>query len=543
MKKIRIAGLIGLSGSLVFLFSKCNEKPAPQPNIILIVADDLGYSDIGCYGGDIETPNLDGLAAKGVKFTQFYNTARSCPSRASILTGLHPHQAGLGAMVDNKTDTQGYLGELNDKCVTLAEVLQSAGYGTYMTGKWHVANSQDGSDKHNWPIQRGFDQYYGIISGASSYFDPQMLAYNNDTILNSPTGYYMTDAISDTTVNFIDRHLDNSPGKPFFMYVAYNAPHWPMHALPEDIAKYKGRFDAGWDAMREDKLERMASLGLINPEWDVSMNDPGVPLWTDVENKNWELSRMEVYAAMVDCMDRGIGRIVETLKKNGQLDNTIIIFLSDNGACSEVWSPANPWAKNFGPGVTKDCLVVDYSNDGARNAGPADTYYSYGRGWAHYSNTPFRNYKSSNFEGGISSPFIVSWPGKIRDNKMLRGQLAGIIDIMPTLVEVSGTIYPEIYNGNAILPMEGLSLIGAIRKNGEIKRDTYYVEHIGNRGMIEGNRWKIVKPGKQMWQLYDIKNDRTETNDLSGQMPEMTKTLSDKWERWAWRAKVLPKPR
>jgi len=542
MKKIKTVGLLLASTATVFLFSRFEKKPEQRPNILLILADDLGYSDIGCYGGDIKTPNLDGLAARGIQFTHFYNTARSCPSRASLLTGLHPHQAGLGAMVDNRTDAPGYLGELNDKCVTVAEVLHSAGYSTYMTGKWHVANSQDGSDKHNWPVQSGFDHYFGLISGASSYFDPKMLAYDNDTILSTPPGFYLTNAISDTTVNFIDRHMQNSPDKPFFMYVAYTAPHWPIQALPEDIARYKGRFDAGWDKLREEKLKRMTKLGLIKPEWDIKGEDQGIPAWDEVTNQDWELARMEVYAAMVDCMDQGIGRIIDKLEEKGEMDNTLIIFLSDNGACAEVWTPENPWASNFGPKVTRDSLIVDYSNDGSKLPGSPDTYHSYGRGWAHYSNTPFRGYKSGTYDGGISSPFIVYWSGKTVNNKTLREQLAGIVDIMPTLVEVSGAEYPDIYDGNAIIPMEGQSLVGAICNNEEIERDAYYVEHIGNRGMINNNRWKVVKSGNQLWQLYDLKNDRTETNNLSGQMPEMTKKLSDKWERWAWRARVLPKP-
>jgi len=369
-----------------------------------------------------------------------------------------------------------------------------------------------------------------------------MLAYDNDTILSTPPGFYLTNAISDTTVNFIDRHMQNSPDKPFFMYVAYTAPHWPIQALPEDIARYKGRFDAGWDKLREEKLKRMTKLGLIKPEWDIKGEDQGIPAWDEVTNQDWELARMEVYAAMVDCMDQGIGRIIDKLEEKGEMDNTLIIFLSDNGACAEVWTPENPWASNFGPKVTRDSLIVDYSNDGSKLPGSPDTYHSYGRGWAHYSNTPFRGYKSGTYDGGISSPFIVYWSGKTVNNKTLREQLAGIVDIMPTLVEVSGAEYPDIYDGNAIIPMEGQSLVGAICNNEEIERDAYYVEHIGNRGMINNNRWKVVKSGNQLWQLYDLKNDRTETNNLSGQMPEMTKKLSDKWERWAWRARVLPKP-
>lgn len=541
MKAITTAGVVLASTASALMLMRCGGKPETPPNILLILADDLGYSDIGCYGGDIETPNLDGFAAEGVRFTHFYNTARSCPSRASLLTGLHPHQAGLGTMVDNRSNTPGYLGELNNQCVTLAEVLRGSGYGTYMTGKWHVAHSQDGSDKHNWPVQRGFDRYYGIISGATSFFDPEMLVYDNDTLLTSPPGYYMTDAISDSTVSFIDGHYKNNPEKPFFMYVAYNAPHWPIQAKSEDIDKYRGRFDAGWDKLRADKLKRMTGMGLIKPEWNITDVNQG-QAWDDVELREWEVARMEVYAAMVDCMDQGIGRIIKKLEDEGQMDNTIIIFLSDNGACAETWTPQNPWAGNFGPAFTRDSLVVDYSNDGSRLPGSADTYHSYGRGWAHYSNTPFRGFKSGTFEGGIATPFIVYWKGNTIKRKVLREQLEGLVDIMPTLVEVSGATYPDIFNGNAIHQMEGKSLVAAIRMNEAIKRDAYYVEHINNRGMIEESRWKLVKQGRQPWQLYDLQEDRTETRNLADEMPEMTKKLADKWERWAWRAKVLPKP-
>ena len=540
INKIRVARIAVVSTLLFIPVSGCVKEQKVKPNIILILADDLGYADIGCYGGIIETPNLDRLASEGVMFTQFYNTARCCPSRASLLTGLYPHQTGLGAMVGNGTNEPGYKGEINYKCATLAEVLHSTGYSTYMAGKWHVASSRDGSDKHNWPIQRGFDHYFGIIDGASSYFEPHLLVHDNDTLLSSPSGFYLTDAISDSTVTFIDHHLNNSNGKPFFMYVAYTAPHWPLHAPPEDIAKYKGRFDSGWDKLREEKLKRMENIGLIKPEWSLTGKDPDVLPWDDVENKKWELARMEVYAAMVDCVDRGIGRIVRELEIKGQMDNTLIIFLSDNGACDETWSIKDTWVNRYGPKVTREGLIVDYSNNGSKNPGPADTYYSYGKGWAHYSNTPFKNYKSSTYEGGISTPFIVHWPGKTKNNKILRKQLAGIIDIMPTLVEVSGAEYPELLNGNAILPMEGKSLVKAICTNEELPRDAYYFEHIGRRGMIEENRWKIVKYGPQPWQLYDLENDRTETDDLSAKKSEMTKQLIEKWERWAWRTNVLP---
>lgn len=526
---------------LVCSFS-CQRPGTDRPNILVILADDLGYSDIGCYGGDIETPNLDRLAENGIRFTRFYNTARCCPSRASLLTGLHPHQAGMGAMVGPATDAEGYQGDLNKRCVTLAEVLGTAGYSTYMAGKWHVARSWDGSDKHSWPLQRGFERYFGTIYGAGSYFDPRLLVRDNDTTSRSPDDFYYTDAISDTSILFLEDHMRENPEKPFFMYVTYTAPHWPMHAKPEDIEKYRGRFDEGWDRLREKKVERMKSLELVDPDWEMFMRDPRVSLWDSVENKHWELRRMEVFAAMVDCMDQGIGRILNFLEQSGQMDNTLILFLSDNGGCQEAWTLKNPWATRYGPKVTRDGKVIDYSNDGRLDPGPPDTYYSYGMGWARYSNTPFSGYKSGTREGGISTPMIVRWPGRIPDKGMYRKQMAGIIDIMPTLVEVAGARYPEVFRGYSILPMEGMSLVGCIRSDEPLIRDAYYVEHIGRGSIIDGEGIKAVRYGRRPWQLYDLNTDRTETNDLAPVMPEKTEELAGKWKKWAWRAKVLPKP-
>ncbi len=535
---------------LIFLLISCgrNEKTEfnkqnQKPNIILILADDLGYSDIGCYGAEIiQTPHLTKLAQNGLKFTQFYNTARCCPSRASILTGLHPHQTGLGAMVSNPTNAPGYQGEIGQNCVTIAEVLNKVGYRNYMTGKWHVAHSWDGSDKHNWPLQRGFDRYFGTIFGAGSYFDPRLLVQNNDTFSKVPANFYYTDAIADSSISMLKEHLHSYQEQPFFLYLAFTAPHWPLHAKESDISKYRGKFNRGWDELRKLKVENMKKLGIVNPEWEMFNSTPGVPAWEDVTKKEWELNRMEVYAAMIDCMDQGIGRILEFMEETNQLENTLILFLSDNGACAEAWGPENPWASRFGPKKTKNGKVIDYSNDGSRMAGPADTYYSYGRSWAHYSNTPLKNYKTGTNEGGISSPFIVHWPDKIKEKAAIRNQMCGIIDIMPTLVEIADATYPETFNNNSILPMQGKSLKAVFLNNTKLQPRDYFVEHIGQRGMIHHDTLKLVKYGKHSWQLYDLKNDRTETLNLEPVMSAKTKELAERWEKWAWEANVLPKP-
>jgi arylsulfatase A-like enzyme len=515
------------------------EEAGSRPNIILILADDLGYSDIACYGGDIETPNLDGLAKNGVMFTHFYNTARCCPSRASLITGLHPHQTGMGSTQGVQLGVPGYIGEINENCVTIAEVLKPEGYRTYTTGKWHLTHSQDGSNKSDWPLQRGFDRFFGTIYGAGSYFDPRMLYMGNDTSTTSPDGFYYTDAISDTAVQYIEDHIKDNKEDPFFMYVAYTAPHWPLHAKPGDIEKYSGRFDAGWDELRKAKLNRMESLGLIDPDWDVETDKWDHLKWEDCTQKDWELNRMEVYAAMIDCMDQGIGRIIEQLKQENILDNTLIMFLSDNGACAEVWDPENPWAQRYGPRITRDGKILDYSNDGSRMSGPPDTYFSYGLNWSRYSNTPFLGHKQSSWEGGISTPFIVHWPEKVKPDRVPRKQVAGIIDIMPTVTSVSGAAYPESINGKIIYPMQGLNLLPAILKNEDIERDYYYMEHIGNGMILGADHWKLVRPRGQPSELYDNFTDRVETQDRASDFPEKLDLLEKEWAGWARENNVI----
>ncbi|HEC02859.1 MAG TPA: arylsulfatase, partial [Phycisphaerales bacterium] len=309
-----------------------------RPNIVLIMADDMGYSDIGCYGGEINTPNLNGLAANGLRFTQFYNTARCCPTRASLMTGLYQHQAGVGHMMDDK-GYDSYRGDLSNNCVTIAEVLKQAGYSTYMSGKWHVTKHiKPEGPKHNWPRQRGYDRFYGTITGAGSFYDPTTLCRGNTYVTPEndpeyqPETYYYTDAISDNATRYVREHCEGSAAKPFFMYVAYTAAHWPMHALEKDITKYKGKYDEGYACYRERRLKRLRKMGLVSKDWAMS-EQPGD--WESVKHKEWESRCMEVYAAMVDNMDQGIGRIVAELKKQGIFDNTLILFLQDNGGCAE----------------------------------------------------------------------------------------------------------------------------------------------------------------------------------------------------------------
>jgi len=524
-----------------------------RPNIVLMMADDMGYSDIGCYGGEIRTPNLDGLAADGLRFTQFYNTARCCPTWASLMSGLYQHQAGVGHMMgDYGIDS--YRGDLSNKCVTIAEVLKLAGYGTYMSGKWHVTRHRGPEGpKHNWPRQRGYDRFFGTIHGAGCFYDPCSLTRDNTQI---PPGddFYYTDAISDNAVEFIREHKADNP---FFMYVAYTAPHWPMHALPQDIARYKGRYAGGWDALRAERHKRMIEMGIVDKKWELTPRDAGVEPWEQTEDKQWHQRRMEVYAAMVDCLDQGVGRIVEQLKESGHLENTLIFFLADNGGCAEEYGsdeaikpdpskdiPLKPMDKNalqpdMQPKVTRDGRPVR-TGYGVM-PGPADTYIAYGRPWANSSNTPFRLYKHWVHEGGISTPLIAHWPKCIKARGKLRHQPGHLIDIMATCVDVADAEYPSEYKGNKITPMEGKSLVPAF-DNKPIQREAIYWEHEGNRAVRQG-KWKLVSKHPGQWELYDIEADRTELTDLAQKYPEKLEQLKVLYKSWAARCRVIPWPK
>jgi arylsulfatase len=537
----------------------------PRPNIIVILSDDMGFSDLGCYGGEIATPNLDALAANGLRFTQFYNTARCCPTRASLLTGLYPHQAGVGHMMqDHGERLLGYRGDLNRSCLTIAEVLRPAGYRNYAVGKWHVTRhiGKDGP-KHNWPLARGFDRYYGTIHGAGSYYDPSSLVRDNTMISPfadpqyRPATYYYTDAIADHAVRFVGDHAHDHPGKPFFLYVAFTAAHWPMHALPADVAKYRGKYDRGYDAIRKARFEKAAKLGVIDPRQGLS---PQAGDWAKVKDKKWEAACMEVYAAMVDRMDQGIGKIVAELRRTGQFDNTLLLFLQDNGACAEpmgrsgnkahpnierparptfsVMRPADFAAFGSVPHQTRDGYPVRMGPR-AMPGGP-DTYVAYGRAWANVSNTPFREYKHWVHEGGISTPLIAHWPRGIAAKGELRRQPGHLIDIAATCVDVARAKYPKAIGKHAITPLEGRSLVPAFAGR-PIERDLFW-EHEGNRAVRSGN-WKLVARGPGgRWELYDVSADRTESNDLAARHPERVRDMSRKWEAWAARAHVLPWP-
>ena len=534
---------------------------AAQPNIVLIMSDDMGFSDIGCYGSEIPTPNLDRLAKNGVRFTQFYNTARCCPTRASLLTGLYPHQAGIGHMMADRGH-DGYRGDLRLTASTIPEVLRSATYRSYAVGKWHVTRHiQPEGPKHNWPLQRGFDRFYGTIHGGGSYFDPSTLTRDNRQISPyadpeyKPARYYYTDAISDHAVRFITDHRQQHRDRPFFLYVSYTAAHWPMHALPEDIAKFRGKYDRGYAHVRTERLRRLEKLGLLNDQWEAA---PLVGKWETVVNKAWEAAGMEVYAAMVNRMDRGIGQIVAELRKQKCLDNTVIFYLQDNGGCAEVMGrrgtkehPEEPRAsKATLPAMAADALlpagsVPAQTRDGYPvlmgqkvMPGPGDTYIGYGEAWANVSNTPFREYKHWVHEGGISTPLIVHWPDGIahkRRNK-LENVPGHLIDIMATCIDLAGAKQAA---SPGVTPPQGVSLRPAFEGARIERPQPIFWEHEANRAVRDG-KWKLVAKENQPWELYDMEADRTEMHDLASAQPGKVRELAAQWESWARQAMVLP---
>jgi arylsulfatase A-like enzyme len=534
----------------------CEDKKS-VPNIVLILADDMGYSDIGCYGGEIHTPNLNTLAGNGLRFTQFYNTARCCPTRAALLTGLYPHQAGIGHMMEDRGH-DGYRGVLNQRCVTISEVLKASGYRTYMCGKWHVTRftAPDG-DKTQWPLQRGFEKFYGTITGAGNFYDPAMLCRQNQYITPhtdteyKPSSYYYTDALSDNAVKFLDEHFRDTPDKPFFMYLAYTAAHWPLHALENDMANYRGKYDVGYKAIREARFSQMKSLGLLPT---VSSLPPGDADWNKVEHKPWEARCMEAYAGMIHNMDVGIGRVLQRLRTERKFENTLILYLQDNGGCAEeigrqppAESPPDHY-EPFAPDHLISAIQPRQTRDGrpVRRGpnvmpGPEDTYIAYGKHWAQVSNTPFREYKHWVHEGGISTPLIAHWPQGIpaARNGMLESQPGHLIDIMATCVDLAGANYPAKQNEILIQPMEGVSLRRAFQDSPLERKEPLFWEHEGNRALREGD-WKIVAKDNQSWELYNLTVDRAEQNNLTATESDRLKSMSQKWESMAERLNVLP---
>lgn len=566
-KKELFVGLLPVTAVLsILLLGGFEKKQAislqPQairkPNIIVIMADDMGFSDLGCYGGEIQTPNIDFLAANGIRYTQFYNTSRCCPTRASLLTGLYNHQAGIGKMTDAE-DEPGYRGHIAENTVTLAEVLKSAGYQTAMTGKWHVSNTNvqkspqaqldwlnhkkdygDFAPIDQYPTSRGFDKYFGNIWGVVDFFDPFSLVSGTRPIKNVPKNYYHTDAISDTTVAYIKSFAKGSA--PFFIYVAETAPHWPLMALPEDIAKYKDTYKSGWDAIRKARYEKMSRLGLIDPaKTKLSKRWQDDQSWESNPDKEWDAQAMAVHAAMIDRMDQGIGRMINALRETGQLDNTLILFLSDNGA-----SPENCAA--YGPGFdrpneTRDGRKIVYDLKKQILPGAETSYASIGQRWANVANTPYQFWKAESYEGGVHTPLVAYWPKGITAKKgSYSAQVGHVMDFMSTFTDATGATYPKTYKGHTITPTTGISLAPSFSGKASAGHETLFNEHFGARYARQGS-WKLVSASRDTtWSLFNLATDQSETQDVAARYPDKVRQLANLWQQWANSHEVFPKP-
>ncbi len=546
-------------------------KSEARPNILLVLADDLGFSDLGCYGGEVRTPNLDALAAQGVRFTQCYNSSRCCPSRASLLTGLYPHQAGIGRFVGKGTNLPGYRGRLTDRCVTLAEVLGRAGYGTYACGKWHV--NEPG------PIARGFEEFYGFVHGyAVNSWEPGMM-------IRLPLGrpqrscaageYFATDAITDHALDFLD--IARQKPRPWLLYVAYQAAHFPVQAPRKLIESYVGTYERGWDVLRAERLERMKKLGVVSAGFPLPPRSPidnlavaqrlgsltadgRNPAWDSLDAKRRAdlARRMAVYAAMVENMDANVGRMVASLRQHGELENTLILFVSDNGACAE-WEPfgfdldparfQNPRPGYGIDGATPGSPNVLHEGQALAAMGGPGSLFSYGCAWANLSNTPLSLYKHYAHEGGIRTPLIAHWPARIVGQGQWRTHVAHVMDIMATCVEVAEVKYPVSVAGKDILPLAGRSLLPALRDRPAEPR-TLIFEHERNAAIRQGD-WKLVgrdilgrdglRPDAR-WELYDLRRDPAEQHDIAAENASTVQRLSHAFLEEARRTFVLPAP-
>ncbi|HEY0670270.1 MAG TPA: arylsulfatase, partial [Sphingobacteriaceae bacterium] len=532
--------------TVMFRSAEAQSRKDNRPNIVLILADDLGYSDIGCYGAEISTPNIDKLAKGGLRFTQFYNASRCCPTRAALLTGLYNHKAGVGEMSTDH-NLPGYRGFMKENTVTIAEVLKTAGYQTGMVGKWHLSNTPAlPKEEHlkwlahqkslpyfapveQYPVNRGFDKYYGNIWGVVDFFDPFSLVNGTEPVEAVSKDYYYTDVINDTASNYI-RNFSKT-GKPFFLYVAHTAPHWPLHALPEDIRKYENVYKKGWDKIREERYKKLIKEGIISAETALPERWKSDRSWEDNPDKEWDAHAMAVKAAMIDRMDAGIGRMIATLKETGQLDNTLILFLSDNGASSDN-------AQNYGPGYdragsTRDGRQVIFPVNKKVLPGPQTTFASADDMWSNVSNTPFRYWKIKQYEGGIATPLIAYWPKGINSKGTITNQVGHIIDFMPTFMELSGAKYPAKFKGSAITPYAGKSLADIFKGKQRKGHEYLFFEHLNSRGVRYGD-WKLVTLNvNSPWELYNLRTDRTETKNVAKENPELLKKLSAAWEKWA----------
>ena len=512
-----------------------------RPNIMVVMVDDMGFSDLGCYGGEIKTPNIDSIAKKGLRFTQFHNCARCCPTRASLLTGQYPHEVGL----TNNGNS------LTRNGITISELLKTAGYNTAMAGKWHLSFTPvlPGNQHQKWidhqiehspfapiesyPINRGFDKHFGIIWGVGNHFDPFSLVDGTEPVKDVPDDFYFTDAITDKAVEYLNDF--NKSEKPFFLYYSHCAPHWPLHAKDEDIKKYKGKYDGGWEKLRKDRYQRQLDMGLFDKQNhpQPTLMDEGKK-WNELPEKEraYQARKMEVHAAMIDCIDQNFGRVLDTLKKNGQFDNTLILFLSDNGASPESY-PLPGYDRNE---YTRDGEKILYNRNAPLDViGTERCSCGIGPAWANAANTPFKYWKKESFEGGCNTPLIVHWPNGLKAKPgSVTDQTGHVMDIMATSMELAEARYPEKYNGHKLTKVRGKSLTPILKGKTRKGHDILFFEHEFGRSVIQGD-WKLVEfsDRKQKWELYNLKKDATESNNLADKNPQKAEELRTKWVKWA----------
>ncbi|RAV29371.1 arylsulfatase [Sinomicrobium soli] len=547
--------VLSLFFSALALTGCSGEKEDGRPNIIIIMADDLGFSDLGCYGGEIQTPNLDRLAENGVRMGSFYNTSRCCPSRAAMLTGLYQHQAGIGRMTKNM-GLPGYQGTLDDETVTIAEVLKQSGYQTGMVGKWHVSETPelekekqlkwlshqedygDFADVKTYPTARGFDHYYGNIWGVVDFYDPFSLVNGTEPVKDVPDDFYYTNAIGDSAVAYVDRF---AAGKdPFFLYVAHCAPHWPLQAPEEVIDKYTETYRRGWKNIRAQRYRNLIEAGIIQsgtglPEFMFPEKE-----WQSNPDREWDIRAMATHAAMVDIMDRTIGNLVDKLEATGELENTVIFFLSDNGASSEHPSRYGPGFDR--PGSTRDGTPIAFPVEKDALPGPQTVTSGIGPEWSHVANTPYRYWKARVFEGGIKTPFIAHWPAKLPKGE-IRTSAAHLTDLMATCIDLAGTTYPEEFNGHSVTPTRGHSIIPIL--SGETvgnSQEEYFWEHFGSAALRQGDLKLVKLDNGSDWELYDLKTDPTETRNVAGKHPERLEQMKKRWQELAEELLAHPAP-
>lgn len=477
---------------------------AEKPNVLLVLVDDMGFSDLGCYGGEIDTPNLDRLAADGLRFTQFYNTGRCWPTRAALLTGMYPHQVGH-AMIFGPSAPPGYQGTSWERGLFVPEYLHSHRYRSYHVGKWHLDN-RSAKPNDTFPLRRGFDRSY-FVKTQNNYFNPRMI-YNENQLITRPGAngdFYVTEVLSDRTIAYLKEHHSQYSEQPFFLYLAYTAPHFPLHALPKDIALFRERYKAGWDAVRQSRRQRMIEMGIVDSE--LSPRDPDAVAWdslTPEQQTRWA-ERMAIHAAMIHCVDRGIGRIVDQLRRMQELDNTVILFLSDNGASAEY-------------------IVRGDGHDPTAPPGSAATHLCLEVGWANAANTPFRMHKIWMHEGGISTPLIVHWPTGLKQKGELTHQVGHVIDVLPTILELAGIDSERALAGRSLAPI--------FRGETRSPHPFLFWEHVGNRALRQG-AWKLVAENQGPWELYDLAADRAESVNLASSQPERVKQMAEQWQQFA----------